>query len=106
MVVGFTGFSKTGQLRVEGITDEFARLVKTQDIMAKLDAVVEGEMDDGFQVRDENVNVADRGAATSGGSSSAVAGAAAKAGDVASNKKRTMSKGKTPTSNKKAKTKK
>jgi hypothetical protein len=48
--------SKGGQLRVEGITDEFATLVKTQDVMAKLDGVVEGEMDDGFRVRDENVN--------------------------------------------------
>ena len=48
--------SKGGQLRVEGITDEFATLVKTQDVMAKLDGVVEGEMDDGFGVRDENVN--------------------------------------------------
>ena len=52
------GLSKGGQLRVEGVTNEFATFVKTQDIMAKLDAVVEGEMDDGFTVQDENVNKA------------------------------------------------
>ena len=53
LVVGF----KSGHLKVEGITDEFARLVKTQDVMAKLDAVVQGNMDDGFHhVEDENVN--------------------------------------------------
>ena len=50
------GLSKGRQLKVEGITDEFSRLVKTQDVMAKLDAVVRGDMDDGFLVRDENVN--------------------------------------------------
>lgn len=50
------GLSKGGQLRVEGITNEFATFVKTQDVMAKLDAVVEGEMDEGFRVQDENVN--------------------------------------------------
>ncbi len=49
------GFSR-GQLKAEAITDEFSRLVKTQDIMAKLDAVVKGEMDDGFRVREDNVN--------------------------------------------------
>ena len=43
---------------MEGVTNEFATFVKTQDIMAKLDAVVEGEMDDGFTVQDENVNKA------------------------------------------------
>jgi hypothetical protein len=41
---------------VEGMTDEFTTLVKTQDVMAKLDGVVEGEMDDGFRVQEENVN--------------------------------------------------
>jgi hypothetical protein len=50
------GFSKGGQLRVEGITDEFATLVKTNDSLAKLDAVVKGHMDDSFEIRDENVN--------------------------------------------------
>ena len=53
LVVGF----RAGQLKVEGITDEFARLVHTQDVMAKLDAVVEGDMDHNrFHVEDENVN--------------------------------------------------
>jgi hypothetical protein len=51
------GFSKGGQLSVEGITDEFATLVKTNDSLAKLDAVVKGHMDDSFEIRDENVNV-------------------------------------------------
>lgn len=48
--------SKGGQLRVEGMTDEFATLAKTKDVMASLDAVVHGEFDDGFKVQDENVN--------------------------------------------------
>lgn len=56
------GFSR-GQLKAEAITDEFSRLVKTQDIMAKLDAVVKGEMDDGFRVREDNVNYLGRNAA-------------------------------------------
>ena len=50
------GLSKGGQLRVEGITDEFATLQKTKDVMATLDAVVHGEFDEGFKIRDENVN--------------------------------------------------
>lgn len=41
---------------MEGITDEFATLTKTQDVMASLDAVVHGEFDEGFRVQDENVN--------------------------------------------------
>lgn len=52
-----------GQLKVEGITDEFATLAKTSDAMKTLDAVVEGEFDDGFRVRDENVNKTVRQAA-------------------------------------------
>ena len=56
------GFSR-GQLKAEAITDEFSRLVKTQDIMAKLDAVVKGEMDDGFRVREDNVNYLGRNGA-------------------------------------------
>jgi hypothetical protein len=56
------GFSR-GQLKAEAITDEFSRLVKTQDVMAKLDAVVMGEMDDGFRVREDNVNYLGRNAA-------------------------------------------
>jgi hypothetical protein len=50
------GLYKGGQLRVEGITDEFAALAKTKDVMASLDAVVVGEFGDGFKVRDEDVN--------------------------------------------------
>ena len=50
------GLSKGGQLRVEGITDEFVTLQKTKDVMASLDAVVHGEFDDGFKIRDDNVN--------------------------------------------------
>ena len=59
LVVGFSSaFQRTNHstLRVEAITDEFATLVKTNDSMAKLDAVVQGHMDDSFQIRDENVN--------------------------------------------------
>lgn len=41
---------------MEAITDEFSRLVKGHDLMAKLDAHIEGEMDDGFRVVDDNVN--------------------------------------------------
>jgi hypothetical protein len=58
MVVGFTSTSKVGgsvsmgvskgginqsQLRIEAITDEFATLVKTNDSMVQLDAVVQGD---------------------------------------------------------------
>lgn len=50
------GLSKGGQLKVEGITDEFATLAKTKDIMATLNAVIHGDFDEGFRVQDENVN--------------------------------------------------
>eukprot|EP00980_Cylindrotheca_fusiformis_P027033 scaffold18525_cov190-Cylindrotheca_fusiformis.AAC.3 len=50
------GFAKGGRLRVEGITDEFATLAKTHDVMASFNAVVQGEFDDGFRVQDDNVN--------------------------------------------------
>ncbi|KAL3939251.1 MAG: hypothetical protein SGARI_001440, partial [Bacillariaceae sp.] len=64
MVVGFTGSAGFGRaatgptrLHVEGITDEFATLVKTNDSMLQLDAIVKGDMDAmNFQVHDENVN--------------------------------------------------
>lgn len=53
--------AKGKQLRVEGVTDEFATLVQTQDVMAKLDAIVTGaQMDDGYKVVDENVNRVER----------------------------------------------
>jgi hypothetical protein len=54
--------NRDGQLKVEAITDEFVTLdtnTKT-DVMAKFDAVVSGDMDDGYKVREENVNIADK----------------------------------------------
>jgi hypothetical protein len=46
------------QLRLEAITDEFCPLHKTQDTMAKLDALVlKGELDDSYRMQEENVNV-------------------------------------------------
>lgn len=55
--------NRDGQLKVEAITDEFVTLdtnTKT-DVMAKFDAVVSGEgMDDGYKVREENVNITDK----------------------------------------------
>ena len=54
--------NRDGQLKVEAITDEFVTLdtnTKT-DVMAKLDAVVSGDMDEGYKVRDDNVNIADK----------------------------------------------
>lgn len=42
MSKGFGGVGG-GEMRVEGITDEFVHLVKTQDVMAQLDAIYEGE---------------------------------------------------------------
>ena len=56
MVVALT---RDGQLKVESIVDEFVTLdanTKT-DVMAKLDAVIKGDMDESYQVREENVNV-------------------------------------------------
>ena len=52
--------SKGRQLKVESLTDEFATMVQTQNILEKLDAVVEGEMDETFTHKDENVNVKDK----------------------------------------------
>ena len=54
--------NRDGQLKVEAITDEFVTLdtnTKT-DVMAKLDAVVSGDMDEGYKVRDDNVNITDK----------------------------------------------
>jgi len=54
--------NRDGQLKVEAITDEFVTLdtnTKT-DVMAKLDAVVSGDMDDGYKVREENVNITEK----------------------------------------------
>lgn len=55
MVVALT---RDGQLKVESIVDEFVTLdtnTKT-DVMAKLDAVVKGDMDESYQFTEENVN--------------------------------------------------
>ena len=48
--------NKAGLLKVESITDEFVTLRKTHDVMAQLEGVVEGDMDKGYQVADDNVN--------------------------------------------------
>jgi hypothetical protein len=48
---------KTGQLKVDSVTDEFVTLKQTQDVLAKLDAVVKGDMDEGYAVVEEDVNV-------------------------------------------------
>lgn len=48
---------KAGQLKVDAITDEFITVRKTHDVMAKLNAVVRGDMDAGYNVVEENVNV-------------------------------------------------
>lgn len=50
--------NRDGQFKVEAITDEFVTLdtsTKT-DMMAKLDAVVKGDMDDTYRYREINVN--------------------------------------------------
>jgi len=46
---------QSGVAKVEALTDEFITLEKTQDVMAKLDAVVSGNMDD-YTFVEENVN--------------------------------------------------
>lgn len=48
---------KSGELKVDGMTDEFVTLKQTQDIMAKLNAVVKGDMDEGYAIEEEDVNV-------------------------------------------------
>ena len=47
--------TKSSSLKVEAVTDEFVTLTQTQDVMARLDAVVQGNME-GYQVLDDNVN--------------------------------------------------
>ncbi len=55
------GLNKGSQLRIEGMTDEFASLVQTSDVMAKLDAIVTGaELDEGYNYVEENVNRVDK----------------------------------------------
>ncbi|KAL7517407.1 hypothetical protein ACHAWX_002333 [Stephanocyclus meneghinianus] len=54
MVIALT---RDGQFKVEAITDEFVTLnTDRTNMMDKLNAVVEGEMDDGYKVVDDNVN--------------------------------------------------
>jgi hypothetical protein len=49
-------FSGTG-LKIDAITNEFVTLQETSDVMQRLDAtIVEGTMDDGYIVQEENVN--------------------------------------------------
>lgn len=59
MIVALT---RDGQFKVESITDEFVTLdTNTRlDVMAKLNAVVEGNMDEGYNFREENVNDSER----------------------------------------------
>jgi len=55
MVLSHTGDDK---LKVDAVTNEFVTLSKVTNVMAKLNAVmVQGEMDDGYKVVDDNVNV-------------------------------------------------
>ncbi|KAL3801986.1 hypothetical protein HJC23_010330 [Cyclotella cryptica] len=54
MVIALT---RDGQFKVEAITDEFVTLdTDRTNMMDRLNAVVEGEMDDGYNVIDDNVN--------------------------------------------------
>lgn len=55
MVLSHVGDDK---LKVEAVTNEFVTLSKVSNVMAKLNAVmVQGEMDDGYKIIDDNVNV-------------------------------------------------
>lgn len=89
--------NKGGQLKVEALTDEFVTLDKTHDVMARLDAQVEGDMDEGYSSRrhDANVNAPARGAMAdkkadekSGGGKKRSTGGAKSSSDGASAKKR------------------
>mmetsp|Transcript_7304 Transcript_7304/g.16158 ORF Transcript_7304/g.16158 Transcript_7304/m.16158 type:complete len:337 (-) Transcript_7304:25-1035(-) len=67
MVVALT---RDGQFKVEAITDEFVTLdTNTRtNVMDKLNAVVKGDMDESYNVRDDNVNAnAKRGVKGSAG---------------------------------------
>jgi hypothetical protein len=66
---------RAGQLRVEAITDEFVTLEKSHDQMARLDATVEGDLDESYRVAHDDVNASVRG----GGGAAAAADAAGKA---------------------------
>mmetsp|Transcript_37020 Transcript_37020/g.75457 ORF Transcript_37020/g.75457 Transcript_37020/m.75457 type:complete len:133 (+) Transcript_37020:131-529(+) len=67
--------NKGGQLKVEAMTDEFVTLEKTHDVMARLDAQVEGDMDEGYSSKrhDANVNAPGRGSAAGDKSNAASA---------------------------------
>jgi len=55
--------NRDGKLKVEAITDEFVTLdtnTKT-DVMAKLDAVVKGDMDESYMYQEINVNKKKKG---------------------------------------------
>ena len=54
MVIALT---RDNTFKVEAITDEFVTLdTERTNIMDKFDAIVEGEMDEGYKVTDDNVN--------------------------------------------------
>lgn len=59
MVIALT---RDNQFKVEAITDEFVTLdTERTNMMDKFDAVVEGEMDDSYKVKeDDNVNRKDK----------------------------------------------
>jgi hypothetical protein len=45
-----------GELKVDAMTDEFVSLAKTIDVMAKLNAVVQGSMDASYNIVDDDIN--------------------------------------------------
>ncbi|KAL9183224.1 hypothetical protein ACHAXT_005011 [Thalassiosira profunda] len=96
--------NRDGRFKVEAITDEFVTLdadTKT-DVMAKLDAVVRGDMDDSYKYREENVNARKRGKkgeeaeeGDGGGGKKGkkrAAGTAAKGGNAAKKRKTAVAK--------------
>lgn len=59
MVIALT---RDNQFKVEAITDEFVTLdTERTNMMDKFDAIVEGDMDDGYKVMDDNVNSKKKG---------------------------------------------
>lgn len=91
--------SATQQLKVDGMTDEFCRLHKTGDALAKFDAIVQGDMNDyRFQEVDVNKNnPAAAAAAVKAEAANAMSGTNRKRGSAASSattatKKRRSSK--------------
>ena len=97
MVIALT---RDNQFKVEAITDEFVTLdTERTNMMDKFDAVIEGEMDEGYRVTDDNVNRNERKAKTQQedgkkegggkrkGDRKAVSGGAVKKRKVAASKK-------------------